>query len=748
MSRNDREADLNTAMALTQRFLGSSDQGLAAPPARPSKRTQLGQALRYWLWRAGGRKRSRLRDTSQIAHLLDNYEIELERLRQAHERDLLAQKKTHDQTISQIQESQRRDLALLRCEIDGKTDAATAQLRQELEREQARVRQLEDLAEQFQRVYKQELAKARQAGQAEMHPALEAAQARVLRAEEAHASASAEQQEQLASQRVSFEQRLGQCLDEARREAETIQAGLRRELQALQAARDAAAEQAAEAMAQLHQDHQTALDQARRTHETALGALRTAQAEELAEMRIAGEWALGDAKRQIADLRLRLTEQDENHAEELEELHAQHKQDLASWLSKFEAAQQHQEIRHAGEYAGSTQAKSQALIEAEAMLADQARALSLIQAEKHREATAAQQRLEHAQAQAAGDLAAAETRFDEISAQFDTARQRLADLEQRLDHAADRECALADQVKTLTSAQTGLHETQDRVDTLDRLLSQTRQRLAETEQRLAEAAERENALIDQITLSEDETETARARIVALEQHLAQRPNTAAAPNDAASLQAQLAQTQARLAAAQAQLVAEQRNVEETVRHLGIVRAELQEWRHKATSPVANDETQAHQEELRQQSEENVLTLARLRLDSSRRIAELERLLAQAQTISAPPQPVPAPTPEPSSDSDWQARARAAQDRAERAQSEAQLAANKIEVLKDALAIAKAARPGTNVTATIDTRFRHVKRAFARAFHPDQGGREHPDKAQLFLEFWPVFERIESECCDD
>ncbi len=31
---------------------------------------------------------------------------------------------------------------------------------------------------------------------------------------------------------------------------------------------------------------------------------------------------------------------------------------------------------------------------------------------------------------------------------------------------------------------------------------------------------------------------------------------------------------------------------------------------------------------------------------------------------------------------------------------------------------------------------------ARAFHPDQGGRNDAERQRMFLEFWPVLERIE------
>ncbi|MBX9633873.1 MAG: hypothetical protein K2X44_02735 [Magnetospirillum sp.] len=78
-------------------------------------------------------------------------------------------------------------------------------------------------------------------------------------------------------------------------------------------------------------------------------------------------------------------------------------------------------------------------------------------------------------------------------------------------------------------------------------------------------------------------------------------------------------------------------------------------------------------------------------------------------------------------------------RAAEAEARARLAENKVEMLKEALDITRARNDGNGAT---DSRFRDAKRAFARLFHPDQGGRNNPDKERVFLEFWPVLDRIE------
>lgn len=84
----------------------------------------------------------------------------------------------------------------------------------------------------------------------------------------------------------------------------------------------------------------------------------------------------------------------------------------------------------------------------------------------------------------------------------------------------------------------------------------------------------------------------------------------------------------------------------------------------------------------------------------------------------------------------------ANSRAANAEERARLAENKVEMLKEALEITRA-RAGNTVGAPAgDHRFREAKRAFARCFHPDHGGRDDAEKRRVFLEFWPVLERIE------
>ena len=85
------------------------------------------------------------------------------------------------------------------------------------------------------------------------------------------------------------------------------------------------------------------------------------------------------------------------------------------------------------------------------------------------------------------------------------------------------------------------------------------------------------------------------------------------------------------------------------------------------------------------------------------------------------------------------RAKEAETRAREAEQALSQANSRIEIQKDALEVTKAAAKTGVVT---DLKFREVKRAFARMYHPDSGS--DPAKQRLFAEFWPVLDRIERE----
>lgn len=125
----------------------------------------------------------------------------------------------------------------------------------------------------------------------------------------------------------------------------------------------------------------------------------------------------------------------------------------------------------------------------------------------------------------------------------------------------------------------------------------------------------------------------------------------------------------------------------------------------------------------------------------KRVAELERLTNQlqqaheAETAKLRQQLAEPRATAPGEAERWQARATEAEERA-------RLAENKVEMLKEALEITRARAGNATCPPAADSRFREAKRAFARAFHPDHGGRDDPEKERIFLDFWPVLERIE------
>jgi hypothetical protein len=595
MDDKARDADLNTAIALTQRLLGSSDDGVE--PAKPG----FGQNLRYWLWKIGARRLTQAKNAEQVSKLLDTYDMELERLRQNHHRDLAAQKQAHDQIIKEIEAAHLQSFGSMRAGIMAEAETVSLHLRQDLERERQRVTQLEQLTAELERVYKAELSRAQERGQNAGLNALDAAQDRITALEE-----------ELAAQASRHQEQLRHYSEEAATAAETGMAVLRDEINTLRAkqatelnlSRQSYLDQAASESEALRQqvaaaelDKETALRQAQHHHDAALAALRTRQAEELAETRITGEWALGDAKRQITDLRRRLTEQEETHAEA-----------MASLREKFDHA------AHA--------------------------------------------------------LGRAQGRIAELSTELGQTRQAQILDGDRLEGAQRRESQLAEQLAAEREARRQL-EIQSGSTLADALAGE---RLA------SERAERLHSEL------ETDRQVLREQSAKLED----------------------------------------------------VRAELQRLRDGTPPPPPPDVAAIIAEHNRE--------LARLRLDGSRRIAELERQVAQGQN-EPPPHPsaeiIPLHQTRPAMD--WETRLSHALDRAQRAEAEAHLAANKIEVLKDALALAKS-RPANANGPAVDYRFRDAKRAFARAFHPDQGGREHPDKAALFLEFWPVLEKIDKDDC--
>ncbi|MCA1909144.1 MAG: hypothetical protein LDL39_12360, partial [Magnetospirillum sp.] len=301
MSDNDRdrELDLNATMALTERLLGGRAGVSADKVAEADKSGKLGQNLRYWMWRAGGRKRN-VKDAAHVSRLLDNYEIELERLHESHGHAMAEQKQAHDRLVQEIEAAHQRSVAGLRAEFMAEAEAEMGRMRDEVERKRQRVEQLEKLVDDFQRVYQSELRKARQAGRDETQSDLDAALARVTQlegdlayAQQVHADELRDRLNEAAERAAlalaetetrfaATEADLRAELDNARQQAEAELARLREDLRAEAATK---LEALTQRLDQAEAEKQAALQGASQTHQAELAALRVRHAEELAETR-------------------------------------------------------------------------------------------------------------------------------------------------------------------------------------------------------------------------------------------------------------------------------------------------------------------------------------------------------------------------------------------------------------------------------------------------------------------------------
>ena len=545
MAIMDRKTDGNDALALTRKLMGGAE-GRAVPSGGDGL-ARLGQDLRYWLWRAGGRRRDRLKNVGHLSRLLDNYEIELERLCQRHARDMAAAKAAHDHAVKEIEAAQLQSLAAMRTAILAEADAATRTLRADLARERDKVARLEQLTAEFQRVYRQELAKAHAAGAAERDGEVAAALQRALDAETRMAEAE---------------------LRWTREREEAVLA---------------------------------ALDQAERAHATALAGLRTRHAEDLAEIRTTGEWALDEAKRQITDLRLKAQRQEENHAEAVAGLLGEHLANLARSRHEAEEERRRQNESHAEEQA------------------------------------AAQRRVTELETQAA---------------------------QQAEHHAASLEELRREAATTLKTALEAEREEKDRLTA--RLMAEAeteRQHLAVQESQWR--AELATAQVAARAAAEEATEL-RERLAAQAEAM---PSAGDEEEDSATIRR-------RLEEAVAELQSLRRSEADGLARLAAANAEAEQLRQTLTGErqAGQNAEAALRAELLRQAEAHTLALTRLRLDNSRRIAELERQRPQA----TPADPAPADLEDGAGD-----------ERDKPAETETPPASDTIEVLRDALALATA-----------------------------------------------------------
>lgn len=358
-----KDADLATAFELTERLMAPSGQGGGTPPDQPAVTEKLGQSVRYWLWRAGGRKRPSLTDPSQVARLLDNYEMEYQRQLKAHEEEMERLKASLDGEAERLQAEAERNAA-----------RTLVELQAELVKARGRAGELEQLANDLVRAQQDELARARADGVAEGdatlskavervaelerrladqeagHATALAAQAKILKAEaaeleragerqgDAHAAALAAAQDQLRDaheralevERASTAAMIG--------DIETLRATHAAELERLR-------EETADHAAQKAEAHERAIAVERErvtALERQLDAARREHLDAAVPARQDGEGALADALAHIAKLERERKTQDNRHAKELaalrEEASAQAARARADGMAVADAA--------------------------------------------------------------------------------------------------------------------------------------------------------------------------------------------------------------------------------------------------------------------------------------------------------------------------------------------------------------------------------------------------------------------------
>lgn len=221
-----KDADLSTAFKLTERLMTPSGQTSSSPPDAPTATETLGQNVRYWLWRAGGRKRPALNDPIQVARLLDNYEVESERREKAHAAELVKQRALHDEDLARLRAAQDGEGARLRAEA--KQDAARDldDMQRELAKECARTAELERLTNELMRAHEHELARSRAEGVAEGDAALAKAIERVAELERRLGQKDSDHGEALARVRAEMAAaaeaiKTGHAAEQARMAAES-----------------------------------------------------------------------------------------------------------------------------------------------------------------------------------------------------------------------------------------------------------------------------------------------------------------------------------------------------------------------------------------------------------------------------------------------------------------------------------------------------------------------------------------------
>ncbi|WP_173974619.1 hypothetical protein [Magnetospirillum sp. LM-5] len=359
-----KDADLSTALALTERLLtpGAEDGVI---PALPVEKDGLGQNLRYWMWRMGGRKRPELADMGHLSKIFDNYERELSRLQKDHAAQLESLAAQHAKDIDRVRQEKGVDVAKLRAELQQDAERSLLEIQRELAASRERTSKLEQLTNQLQQTCETEVARARNEAAAisegplqkaldrveELERRLKAQQAEHARtleetlnqAQEAQAQAVAQLRTEMARQQQAAEILIAEMAateERARHDHAAQIARWEAETQQLRAEAAHKDEASVRKAAETQLAHRTEFDRLRldleAEQQAKIAATRAALDAALQE----AEQKLAEGARESASLKAEIERMASTHAQEVAEQEAAHQAALQAAMAESARAEE------------------------------------------------------------------------------------------------------------------------------------------------------------------------------------------------------------------------------------------------------------------------------------------------------------------------------------------------------------------------------------------------------------------------
>jgi hypothetical protein len=533
--KSPKNADLSTALALTERLLNPHAEDGSDPPAPPER---LGQNMRYWMWRMGGRKRPEIQDVAHISKLFDNYDIELERQQKAHQDELERRDKAHQLALQKAREATGLDIERIRDEIKRDADRSLLELQRELSQARERTSKLEHANTQLQRAYDTDVAQARSEIAALTDGPLQRAESRAAELEMRLAVQHSDQQRALEAARAAHEAAQAQIEENAARSiakirteaaqaksaAEALVAEVMAESARKQAEGEARVEALTQRLAQAALAHRTESDAARQlaearldaaahhsaqlqtqidelieTHAQSLAALREAKEREISALKAEFDQASqADALHRRNEQDRRISELREAQARELRTLADSHSEEIVRLRREMTADSQEAQQQAQHRIAELELARDTLAANADVSLARVLEQLTQAQAEKHQlDISLKQSQDSHLRELAA--LAQHHQQEQEDSApKLQSALDRIAELEAMLRAQAEQHAEAIGQVRTEAGAKrAALHaelaaaqdEIQGERQRQEDLKAAHAAELAELAQRSAEAPE-------------------------------------------------------------------------------------------------------------------------------------------------------------------------------------------------------------------------------------------------------------------